>query len=210
MSLKDKKLTMKELAKEFREKTYRELEEYRDADRQEEAQQIPLTESQKKQEELEPIEEGEEQDNPTLWDIAKEYDVSYADAIPIQEDMRLKRDALKAACTLAEMRKDRTPLEGMKKRAQEAEGELSIMKGIETNRVKEAQARCNQLQDELDRIKKDNNDLFNRIADALEVNESHQKLYGKLQERLTELEEENKKMHDHLNKKIDGARKAGL
>ena len=72
---------------------------------------------------------------------------------------------------------------------QEAEGELTILKGIETNRVKEAQE---------------------ALANSLEVNESHQKLNGKLQERLTELEEENKKMHDHLSTKIEGARKAGL
>ena len=183
---KDK--TMHELAKEFPEKTYRELELYRDADRQEEAQQVPLSESQQKQAELEPI-EGEEQDNPTLWQIAKKHNVSYADAVPIQEDMRLQRDALKEACTLAEMRKDRTPLANMKKRAEEAEGELSIMKQLETNRVKEAQ---------------------NALANALEVNESHQRLNGKLQERLTELEEENKKMHDALNNKLDSARKAGL
>jgi hypothetical protein len=171
-----KEKTIHELGKEFPGKTYKELEKYRDADRQEEAQQIPLSESQKSQEDLEPI-DGEEQDNPTLWDIAKEHNVSYADAVPIQEDMRLKRDALKEACTLAEMRKDRTPLANMKKRAQEAEGELSIMKGIETNRVKEAQKRCDQnLQNELDRFKKENNDCYNRIAEALEVNESHQKL----------------------------------
>ena len=154
--------------------------------------------------------EGEEQDNPTLWEIAKEHNVSYADAVPIQEDMRLKRDALKAACTLGEMRKHRTPLANMKKRAEEAEGELSIMKGIETNRVKEAQARCDHLQNELDRVKRENNDLFNRVADSLEVNESHQKFNGKLQERVTELEEENKKMHDHLVKQVESARKAGL
>ena len=98
----------------------------------------------------------------------------------------------------------------LKKRAQEAEGELSILKGIETNRVKEAQARCDHLQNELDRTKKENNDLFNRVADSLEVNESHQKLNGKLQERLTELEEENKKMHDYINKKVDGYRKSGM
>jgi DNA anti-recombination protein RmuC len=196
---KDK--TMHELAKEFPEKTYRELEKYRDADRIEEAVGIGHNN---------PPEEGEEQDNPTLWELAKEHKVSYADAVPIQEDMRLQRDALKEACTLAEMRKDRTPLANMKKRAQEAEGELSIMKQLETNRVKEAQARCDQLQDELDRVKKENNDLFNRIADSLEVNESHQKLNGKLQERLTELEEENKKMHDYINKRIDASRKAGL
>jgi hypothetical protein len=185
------------------------MEKYRDADRQEEADQIPLTESQKKQKELEPI-EGEEQDNPTLWQLAKAHNVSYADAVPIQEEMRLKRDAFKEACTLAEMRKDRSPLELMKKRAQEAEGELSIMKGIETNRVKEAQAKCDLLQEEVDRVKKENNDLFNRIADSLEVNESHQKINGKLQERLTELEEENKKMHDHLDKQVKNAREAGL
>ena len=181
--------TLHELAQKFPEKTYRELELYRDADRQEEAQQIPLTESQQKQEALEPIEEGAEQDNPTLWQIAKEHKVSYADAVPIQEDMRLKRDALKAACTMAEMRKDRTPLANMKKRAEEAEGELSIMKGIETNRVKEAQ---------------------DALANALEVNESHQRLNGKLQVRIAELEDENKKMHDTLDKRLEGARKAGL
>ena len=154
--------------------------------------------------------EGEEQDNPTLWEIAKEHNISYADAVPIQEDMRLKRDALKAACTIAEMRKDRTPLATMKKRAEEAEGELSIMKGIETKRVKEAQARCDHLQNELDRCKKENNDLYNRIADSLEVDESHQKLTGKLQDRLKELEEENKKMHDALDKSINNKRMSGM
>ena len=50
--------TMHELANSFPEKSYRELEKYRDEDRQKEAQQIPLTESQKTQEELEPIEKG--------------------------------------------------------------------------------------------------------------------------------------------------------
>jgi len=63
---------------------------------------------------------------------------------------------------------------------------------------------------ELDRIKRDNNDLYNRVAELIEINEDHQKLNGKLQSRLTELEEENKKMHEHLNSKMDSARKAGL
>ena len=53
-----KEKTMHELAQEFPNKTYRELETYRDADRQEEAQQIPLSESQQSQEDLEPIETG--------------------------------------------------------------------------------------------------------------------------------------------------------
>ena len=165
--------------------------------------------------------EGEEQDNPTLWEIAKEHNVSYADAVPIQEAMRLKRDALKAACTLGEMRKDRTPLADMKKRAEEAEGELSIMKGIETNRVKEAQARCNQLQDQLDRAFKENNDLYNRIAeltDSLEskdyfrdpdykflVDENH-----RLEQQYLEVMADNKKLSKQIEDKLDQLRKSGL
>ena len=48
------------------------------------------------------------------------------------------------------------------------------------------------------------------LANVLAINESHQKLNGKLQERLTEVEEENKKMHNHLNKQVHAARKAGV
>ena len=147
-----------ELAKEFPSKSYRELEKFRDADRREEANQIPLTQAQKNL--VEHIESAVE-----------------------------KSKARSGTCITAEMRKDRTPLDKMKRRAQEAEGELSIMKGIETNRVKEAQE---------------------ALANALEVNESHQRLNGKLQVRIAELEDENKKMHDTLEKQLDGARKAGL
>ena len=206
------KKTLRELAKEFPNKTYRELEKYRDADRIEEAVGIGHNN---------PPNEGEEQDNPTLWEIAKEHDVSYADAVPIQEDMRLKRDALKAACTLGEMRKDRTPLAAMKKRAEEAEGELSIMKGIETNRVKEAQARCDQLQDELDRCKKENNDLYNKIADLTEtlkskdyfekpdykflINENH-----RLEQQYLEVMADNKNLAAQIDDKINQLRKSGL
>ena len=93
---------------------------------------------------------------------------------------------------------------------QEAEGELSIMKGIETNRVKEAQAKSAQLQDELDRVKLDNNNLYTRVADALEVNEHHQNLNGKLQVRITELEDDNQKISKQIEDQLDRARKAGL
>ena len=200
------KKTIHELAQEFPDKTYRELEK--------------LSESQKSQAELEPI-EGEEQDNPTLWEIAKEHNVSYADAVPIQEDMRLKRDALKDACTLAEMRKDRTPLANMKKRAQEAEGELSIMKQLETNRVKDAQARCDQLQNQLDRSFKENNDLYNRIADLTETLKSKDYFHDpdyeylinenrKLEQERNELLIDNKKLSREIDDRIARARKAGM
>jgi len=108
------KKTIQELSKEFPEKTYRELEKYRDADRQEEAQRI----------------------------------------ITQQENEELKENQHK---------------EDWKKRAQEAEGELSILKGIETNRVKEAQARSDHLQEELDRVKRENNDLHNKVAALLDA-----------------------------------------
>jgi hypothetical protein len=52
--------------------------------------------------------------------------------------------------------------------------------------------------------------LEEALANSLEVNESHQKLNGKLQERLTEVEEENKKLHAHVDKQMSGARKSGM
>ena len=98
-----KEKTIHELVKEFPDKSYRELEIYRNADRNEEAAKIPLTESQKSQEDLE---------------VA--------------------------------------------------------------------------------------------LANALAINESHQNLNGRLQERLTEVEEENKKLHKHVDKQVSGARKSGM
>ena len=141
-----KEKTMHELAKEFPDKSYRELERYRDADRQEEAAQIPMTESQKSQEELEPI--GEEQ--------------------------RLRKEM--GACITAGIKRDKVATEFQKMRDA-------------TEKIKELEV---------------------GLANSLAVNESHQKLNGKLQERLTELEEENKKIHDHLNKRIESARKSGM
>ena len=125
-----KEKTMHELAKEFPNKTYRELEKYREADRQEEAAQIPITESQKLQEELEPIKKG--------------------------------------TCTIGEARKDR---EGMNPKIKELEEAL---------------------------------------ANALAINESHQKLNGKLQERVTELEEDNKKLAHQIDDRINKTRAAGM
>ena len=183
--LNKKSETIFDLARRFPNKTYRELEKYRNADRQEEADKIPLTESQQSQAELEPIEKGV----CVVGEVRKDREESnwFPDGITFQEKYEKEH-----------------------KLRQEAEGELTILKGIETNRVKEAQARSNQLQEELDRVKKDNNDLFLRIAELTEVEESHRTMNGKLQERLTEVEEDNKKMGAVLNKKINNLRKSGL
>ena len=197
------KKTLHELAKEFPNKTYRELEKYRDADRLEEA--IGMGHNH-------PPEEGEEQDNPTLWEIATTHNVSYADAVPIQEDMRLKKDAKAADAKLKKIYPDLTEVmaienDKLKKRAQEAEGELSIMKGIETNRVKEAQARSNQFQDELDKVKKNNNELYNRIAELIEANEKEVKNLKWIKDHdYIFLVEENNKLHKEVRKLKEDAR----
>ena len=114
------KKTIQELTKEFPEKTYRELEKYRDADRQEEAQRII---TQQENEELK-ADQGKEIDYHRYW----------------------------------------------KKRAEEAEGELSILKGIGNTspEMRDAKAQITELQSNLDRIKEENNDLYNRIAKLTE------------------------------------------
>ena len=67
-------------------------------------------------------------------------------------------------CIMAEMKKDRTPSDKNKyywmwreekKKRQEAEGEMSILKGIENNRVKELEKRIRDLLDRIERLEKD-------------------------------------------------------
>ena len=86
-----------------------------------------------------------------------------------------------------------------KKKCQELENEMILIKGITVHNAPEMRE-----------AKKKIAELEESLANALEVNESHQKLNGRLQERLTESEEENKKMHEHINKKLDAARKSGM
>ena len=128
--LNKKSETIFDLARRFPNKTYRELESYKDADRLEEAQQIPLSESQKKQEELEPIEKG--------------------------------------VCVTGALRKDRQEMDPKIKALEEA------------------------------------------LANALAINESHQKLNGTLQERLTEVEEDNKKLSRQIEDRVHKMRRSGM
>ena len=192
-----KEKTIHELAQEFPNKTYIELEKYRNADRQAEAGACIMEEMRKDREKSTEPEFLIDTYEKEIWKLKELLSRALQDTNTLEGTKRIVIDLSKEKIVL-------------KKRAEEAEGELSILKGIETNRVKEAQAKSNQLQDELDRVKRENNDLFNRVADSLEVDESHQKLNGKLQERLTELEEENKKMHAKLDERIDSMRKSGM
>jgi len=137
---------------------------------------------------------------------------------------------MKGICIMGEMRKDRelpNDVDGLidhyrheVRKGQEAYDallkELNMLKGTKVI-VESLSTKNKRLQDEIDRVKKENNNLYNRIADALEVNESHQKYNGKLQDRLTELEQENielhaenKKIHNHLDERLDKTRKSGM
>jgi|TARA_R100001530_G_scaffold2963_2_gene4647 chromosome segregation ATPase len=53
-------------------------------------------------------------------------------------------------------------------------------------------------------------ELRKRLAEALEIDESHQKLNGKIQERLTEVEHDNKYLSEKIETYRDMLRKAGL
>ena len=153
---------MGKLAKEHPDKTYRELERYRDEDREQEAGICVMAEARKDR-------EGEEQDNPVLFDKEIDYHRYWKNMYETEHKLR-----------------------------QEAEGETTIVKGVGMNSP--------EMKDAQDRIK----ELDNSLAIALEINEEHQRYNGKLQTRLTELEEENKKLHDTLNNKLENVRKAGL
>ena len=95
---------------------------------------------------------------------------------------------------------------------QEAETETILVKGIGMNspEMKAAKAKIDEMRKELDRVKKDNNDLFVRIAELTEIEESHRKMNGKLQERLTEVEEDNRRLALQIEDQVQRARKAGL
>ena len=85
-----------------------------------------------------------------------------------------------------------------KKKRQEAEGELTIIKGIGSTspEMKTLQERVKQLD--------------NSLAIALEVDDKHQRYNGELQTRVTELEEDNKKLSSQIEDKVDQLRKRGL
>ena len=86
-----------------------------------------------------------------------------------------------------------------KRARQEAEGETTIVKGIGMNspEMEALQARVKELD--------------NSLSIALEINENHQRYNGKLQTRVTDLEEDNKKLARQVEDlKLNGVRKAGL
>ena len=74
----------------------------------------------------------------------------------------------------------------LKKRAQEAEGENTIIKGIGNNspEMKELQGKINELE--------------GTLGSAQDINTNHQRYNGELQTRLTEVEEDNKNLSKQI------------
>ena len=106
---------------------------------------------------------------------------------------------------------------------QEAESETILVKGIGMNspEMKAAKQQIKELQDSLDRFKKENNDLYNKIADLTEVAQSKDYFrdpdYQYLIEENQRLEQErnellvvNKKLNRDAEENVDRARKAGM
>ncbi len=106
---------------------------------------------------------------------------------------------------------------------QEAETETILVKGIGINspEMKAAKQKIEELQKEIDRIKKENNECYNRIADLTESLKS--KDYFKdpdykylidenrrLESERNELLMDNKKLAAQVEDKIDQLRKSGM
>ena len=93
-----------------------------------------------------------------------------------------------------------------KKKCQELENEMILIKGItvlNSPELRTAQKKIKELED--------------RLAEVLSLDDDHQKLNGKLQMKLTEIEQENielhadnKKLATQVDDQLDRARKAGL
>jgi hypothetical protein len=107
---------------------------------------------------------------------------------------------------------------------QEAEGELTIVKGISVHmspEMREANKKIEELQATAERFSKENNDLYNKIADLTEVAQSKDYFrdpdYKYLIEENQRLEQErnellvvNQRLNQETEKRLADARKAGL
>ena len=107
---------------------------------------------------------------------------------------------------------------------QEAEGELTIVKTLTIDaspEMRDAKKKIEELRSNLDRVNKENNDLYNKIADLTEalkskdyfekpdykflVNENH-----RLEQQYLEVMADNKKLAAEIEDRVARARKAGM
>ena len=90
----------------------------------------------------------------------------------------------------------------LKEQISDQSKEITILRGTKDVVVR--------LTNELVRMKKRAEEAESVLANSLEVDESHQKLNGKLQVRLTEVEEDNKKLSQQIDDYLNKFRKEGM
>ena len=90
----------------------------------------------------------------------------------------------------------------LKEQISDQSKELTVLRGTKDVVVR--------LTNELVRMKKRAEEAENALANSLEVDGSHQTLNGKLQARLTEVEEDNKKLSQQIDDYLNKFRKEGL
>ena len=133
-----------------------------------------------------------------------------------KETWALKQELSKASQELTVLRGTKdvvlrlsNELVRMKKRLQELEGNRSL-DTMDEVAYRELQRENEKLKKQAEEAEVHVKELDNSLAIALEVNDSHQRYNGKLQTRLTEVEEDNKKISRQIEDKINLLRKAGL
>ena len=132
---------------------------------------------------------ADKEDNPTIEKYREADRHQESKQIPLTEAQRNLVNHIEAgACIMGEMRKDREEVDSSDTKA--LKSEVAALKQQLFVNNEEAQRSLKNLEI--------------RLAESLEVNESHQRLNGKLQTRLTELEEDNKKLNTHLHGRIYG------
>ena len=127
------KKTIDQLAKEFPNKTYTELEKYRNADRNEEAQQIFIQQ-----------ENEEFKDNQVKESWKDKYDLEH----------RLRQEAETETILIKGIGMNSPEMKSLKSEVE------ALKQQLHTDRE--------EYQKNLDKIKKENNDLYNKIADLTE------------------------------------------
>ena len=183
--------TIHELAKTFPEKTYRELEKYRNSDRHEEANSVPLTEAQRNL--VEHIEAGQ---------------------IPLTESQKAQEELEpieKGVCVTGELRRARENAVDHYEDANYRQDDPDNVKvSVGHNETIWFRNECKRLVKERDKERQLRQEAEEALANALAINESHRKLNGRLRERVTELEEDNKKLAHEIEDRVHKMRKSGL
>ena len=164
------------------------------------------------------MKEGEEQDNPTLFEIMKDDpDITYNEAAKVQEDMRLVKEAknIEGVCITGALKKDLSKVkeidyhrywkdmyEKEHKLRQEAQGETTIVKGIgmSSPEMKEAQQKIKELETILR-----SRDYTKHHDYKFLVDENK-----KLHKEIDELRRDNKMLARHVEDRVDRSRKAGM